>query len=865
MADWSLALKAYEAEARPTGKDLWQEAANEYRTQEALRIEGGGLKAPGEYTGSWWKDILPSVFDPGVWLDPANILAGLGTSAIVKRLPGARARVKTPSTVETPTPPPAAAPTPTPSTIAQEGAQALMGGMQPLAPVEKAVERGKAVAASVKAGLAPASVSEESGWMARRFREMGGALHMRGVQAQAELKQALKAFNRMPRQAALDFMQAIETGAPQPTPELQGWARAIDEMFEDRVKQVQQLGVGALEHVRDNYFPHIWERLSGNPTAQQRMAQVYGKRPLTGSGAFLKKRVIGTIREGLALTDQHGVPLLKLVSENPAELALMHVREMDRFILGQKLFAEMKRVGLAKFGSGFGKPKGAETWEALNDKIARRSFRLPAGLVQPAATPAAPGAKPFTTPQLPIMAGKYYAPPDVARVFNNYLSPGLAGNALYDVLQGANNRLNSIQLGMSAFHLTAEAINAAVSEVGLGLQELLQPGAGGQAWRLKGLARVARGAVSGPLETFLQGNKVLKGMMQPGAAGGPFASQIDDLIRAGGRTSMDAIYRTQPMQSFWKSIRSGPWGALGAVIEKAAWPVMGYAVPRLKLGAFTRLAESELARLGPGASDEAQRVVLTRAWDSIDNRFGQLVYDNLFWNKVLKDLAHLSTRSVGWNLGTVREIGGATFIDLPKQFTKLAGGRGRDIRLTPREAYSVALPAVTGLYGGITMYLLTGAGPQTLKDYFYPRTGLLRKDGFEDRVSLPSYMKDVYAYGKDPISTLRHKVSPLAEGIIEMLRNEDFYGATIRDPDDPLLKQAYDVLRFGAGEMRPFAVQGAMKELESGGDWASAARSFFGVAPAPASTARPADVQHRSERRQMRQGLAKKRRQEQER
>src|SRR5262247_1373617 len=50
-------------------------------TAEMLEIEGGGLKAPGEYTGSWWKDIIPSLFDPGVWMDPSNILAGLGTRA----------------------------------------------------------------------------------------------------------------------------------------------------------------------------------------------------------------------------------------------------------------------------------------------------------------------------------------------------------------------------------------------------------------------------------------------------------------------------------------------------------------------------------------------------------------------------------------------------------------------------------------------------------------------------------------------------------------------------------------------------------------------------------------------------------------
>jgi hypothetical protein len=38
-----------------------------------------------------------------------------------------------------------------------------------------------------------------------------------------------------------------------------------------------------------------------------------------------------------------------------------------------------------------------------------------------------------------------------------------------------------------------------------------------------------------------------------------------------------------------------------------------------------------------------------------------MVYDNLFWNKAGKDIAFLCVRSVGWNLGTFRELGGAVF------------------------------------------------------------------------------------------------------------------------------------------------------------------------------------------------------------
>ena len=93
---------------------------------------------------------------------------------------------------------------------------------------------------------------------------------------------------------------------------------------------------------------------------------------------------------------------------------------------------------------------------------------------------------------------------------------------------------------------------------------------------------------------------------------------------------------------------------------------------------------------------------MTKAWDSVDNRMGQLVYDNLFWNKTLKDLAFISTRSVGWNLGSVREIGGGG-VDAVKAVADMA--RGRKPELTTRMAYTIAMPIITALYGAIlTLY-----------------------------------------------------------------------------------------------------------------------------------------------------------------
>src|SRR6266487_4790048 len=70
----------------PAGGDVFDRLTPARSTEEMIAIEGGGLKAPGEYTGTWWKDILPSLADPGVWMDPANIGAALGIKPAQKAL-----------------------------------------------------------------------------------------------------------------------------------------------------------------------------------------------------------------------------------------------------------------------------------------------------------------------------------------------------------------------------------------------------------------------------------------------------------------------------------------------------------------------------------------------------------------------------------------------------------------------------------------------------------------------------------------------------------------------------------------------------------------------------------------------------------
>lgn len=69
-----------------------------------------------------------------------------------------------------------------------------------------------------------------------------------------------------------------------------------------------------------------------------------------------------------------------------------------------------------------------------------------------------------------------------------------------------------------------------------------------------------------------------------------------------------------------------------------------------------------------------------------------------------------SVRSVGWNLGTISEIGGdvADIGRLPH-----ATENGRRFDMTPRASYVIALPIVVALLGGAYSFLATGDFPES--------------------------------------------------------------------------------------------------------------------------------------------------------
>jgi len=621
----------------------------------------------------------------------------------------------------------------------------------------------------------------------------------RGIDvAEKQLRGAEKKFNKMTNEENLDFIDRMESNLPQPTPELQGYADALRGQIDGARDRVRALGTGKLETFIENYFPHYWE----DPKKADALLASVGRRPLEGPKTFLKKRTIEYTREGV---DKGLIP----VSWNPVKLALLKIREMERYTMAHATIKELKEAGYIKYvRMGQDKPEG---FVPIDDKVGTVMKMNP------------------DTHMLELM-GHYYAEPNSARILNNFLSKGLRGNAAFDIYRGLGNTITQLQLGLSAFHLGFTSMDAAISTQAIGW-EYLYHGKVGAAMK-----QFIKAPIS-PVTNFLTGDKLMKAWY-----GDPTTPQMgviaDMMAKAGGRAKMDDFYQEKWMDKIRENVRNrryvkAAWQVPMQLIELTSKPILSYIVPRQKLGVFADMAKYEM-KLHPDATPEELRGRLQKAWASVDNRMGQLVYDNLFWNHVTKDIAMATVRSVGWNLGTFREVGGA-----PKEALNVltSAAKGQTAEQTHKLAYMISLVTTTALSSAIFQYLRTGKAPEEPKDYFFPKDGGVTKDGDPSRVSMPTYMKDLYHYSSDfpsgALTTLKNKLSPVNGIVAQMISNKDYYGTKVFNEDDTSLEKTKEIFSYLGQQLIPFGIRNVQKSTSD--RLADKVLPFIGIVPAPST------------------------------
>lgn len=619
-----------------------------------------------------------------------------------------------------------------------------------------------------------------------------------------------KAFNSMPEEERIAFMQNMDIGQAQATPELQQIADVIKGMFREKVEAVQLLGTGALENVREAYFPHAWRR--GDDAAKEINSRL-SKRPLEGGKGFVKGRVFEDVLSGI---DAGFEP----ISSNPLDLVFLKMAEMDKYINAHTALQAMEDSGLVELiPAGEGIPGG------YADIAGRYGLVTKKGFVDP------------ESGETEVKSYRYVAREDVAQIFNNYLSENLYNNKYigkpFTWYMRAANTLNQFQLGVfSAFHAGFTSMEAVISHGALGIKALSRGD----------YSDAAKFFKQAPVAWYLNpklGDKVLKAWMGDPAAAKEMPQAIEWLQLAGARKLMDNRFHSNATQRMLQAWANGNKAAatlrgVEAIVEQSARPIMEWLVPRQKFGVFAEMAHDWASR-HPNATHEDIRKEMQQIWNRVDSRLGQVVYDRLFVHNVAKNLTQAIIRAPGWTGGTILEVGGG-IKDLIGHARKL----GKKAELTDRAAYTLSLLVTTAVTNAVLTALFTGEPPKDWKDLIAFRTGKMDEHGNPERMMLPTYLKDIYAYAGRPGTTLLHKAHPMLSLIGDLVRNRDFYNTEIRHPGDNPILQLAQVAGFTVKVFIPFWMKGVAKEYEQGGSVLSMAAPLFGVMPAPADLNRTA-------------------------
>ena len=663
----------------------------------------------------------------------------------------------------------------------------------------------------------PASRGAEPKEASLIFREHNARLDLQTKIAEQRARQAWDFFRTTPKADNHLFMANMDHGGnraaiPQ---DQQAFASTIESILTDARDELAKRGL--LKGWYQNYFPHSgWK----DPNkAKTLAADLLSRRPMAGRKGYSRHRTYITFQDALNAG-------LEPAYDNPVDMVFSKLREINKSIAFHDTMAEMEQKGLAKrvkLGTGKKLPPGLSDWVPLGRNANDTSFLVygPPRRKVTVKTPQGKVTKTVGTGGLNIVQ-QWYAPKQVADLVHNYLAPGLQGNTVYDAIRATGNVMNQWQLGFSAFHLGFTGIDSMTSNFATALHYL------SRGKPLEAAKTIAETPIS-PFRYYTRGSKVLQEGLNPGKYGGQIADIVDKAVKGGARFGQDKFYRTALSDQIKEAFAKGDIGR--AIFRSAFLPgdymsdlIMGKLVPRMKLGAIAQLLEMEAKTNGVNWGPDQWRAAAARISDSIDNRMGQVVYDNWFMNRFAKDALMISMRSVGWNVGTFKEIlGGA------KDIAKLASRRPE---LTYRAAYLAALPTVIGAMGALTQVMLGQGWPKEIKDYFFPRTGALDEHGDAERISFPSYMKDMFNYIHEPVGTITNKAHPLLGTISEMLSNKDFYGDQIANHTDPAMVQWLDRAKFAASEFVPFSVRYFAQERGRSSGPLGEAGPFIGITPA---------------------------------
>jgi RNA polymerase sigma factor (sigma-70 family) len=707
--------------------------------------------------------------------------------------------------------------------------------------------------------------------------EMQGERNRAAYQLERLTKPLDNMLSKLGPQGNVDFVDRIKRGEPQPSPELDALSKLYRTWEDDRMTGVREFKPSAA--YIENHYRVLWKTIPGSDEARVGIANSFkklskpdqsvfdanfkagrsqttpemqriadqmkatgidptwaprkdgsdefknlfglGRRPLEGDKSFLKRHTLDDMSQGLLLGG-------KPASDNANVMFRMNDANVRKYISAQRMWGALKDIGVRQFVKpGQDRPAG---WTKIDDRIASTWFPSDKGMVH---------------------AGDWYVEPGAARLLNNHLShdyirESAAGRGLVYI----KNATTAAELAFSPFHAIFEGGESVASSFGLGVSKIVNRGlfrADPKAF-VDGLRDIVTSPVA-PYTVSRIGGAAVRSMdegfwksdegkwLTDKFPGQDVKQMIMDGFNGGLKPSMHEDYKINAVRSFLDSWnRDNYLGAalrtMPAINEAITNPLFDKFIPRLKWGQFLKEYSNELAiHADDLASGKMSRTTLARqVSDFVEDRFGELNFDNLYWNRTFKTATQLLFRSVTWKLGSLRAAVGA----LPEQGAEFirAAQEHRAPVLNRKVAWLMGLAVATTAMSSVIQGVFAKKKLETMRDVLHPRV-----DPNDDtiRVTSPTYAKEVYHMVTGPVHYLESSTSGMAGHMLELANNRDFYGVKIHNEDDGWKKQAVDMGKYGAGMLVPFSIRGYKRMSDQEMSISRKLLAWSGFNPAPQS------------------------------
>lgn len=586
----------------------------------------------------------------------------------------------------------------------------------------------------------------------------------------------------------------------------------MDKAYDDYRKQFQmdyehEVSLGSRAHWLENYFPHQWD----NADKARQVFQPDNMIRSMGSEWFQKARDYELVQYGEA----NG---LKLKYDNVQEMVT------QRRLAGADMIKKMEMLH-----------------ELEKNGVAVPTEQAPAHVKNPALV-----GSPYHWQEISSPIGeKWMIAPDVQALWKNgveakglWANEGAVGDAFRKWMK-LKAAWVPIKLGLSAFHPVHVAHILGAGNIVRGLTETFgtgQQSLGRRLWATPEALLHTLGDAVFATTPFAphSGKSIMKSWATPKELQTPkdaanirlinemgISAQLSEQLRMG---AIDGFRTAWSKNQYLRALPKGLLATYEGILQK---PIFEKWIPSLKMAAAQRESDLLLRRRPDLVTDDVNRRVAMRAiGKSIDNRFGEMFYGSLFWDRTLKDAAIGSFLSLGWNLGFAREFGGGFFEPIVKRMLDAPNPTRQLIRQTTSKTTNMFIYSMTAMaINAMMTKTMSGEDPEGL-DLIFPRIGGLNPDGSPRRITNAFYTREVPMALKN-MQERQNVVSGLAQMLyhkmlfapfVEMGTNRDYFGNSIRDENSPAYKQIW---QFGSHllgqQVSPMSISGAKRALELSG------------------------------------------------